>query len=158
MTNKTILIGIGNDGRGDDALGWLFADRFAATAGIEVAYRYQLQVEDAELISHYDRVIFADASLEEIEAGFSFRQCPPAASLHFSTHRISPATILWLSGEIYQSAATGYVLAIQGYHWELHQGLSPEAERNFNEALTFFGREVLPSFIPGFEKELNLSA
>lgn len=158
MTNKTILIGIGNDGRGDDALGWLFADRFAATAGVDVACRYQLQVEDAELIRHYDRVIFADASLEEMENGFYFQPCQPAASLHFSTHRISPATILWLSREIYQSAATGYVLAIRGYRWELHQGLSPEAERNLNAALSYFGREVLPVFLSGFEKELNLSA
>ena len=71
--HKTILIGIGNDGRGDDALGWLFADQFADNSALEVAYRYQLQIEDAALIGQYDCVVFVDASLPTIETGFYFQ-------------------------------------------------------------------------------------
>ena len=65
------------DGRGDDALGWLFADQFADNSVLEVAYRYQLQIEDAALIGQYDCVVFVDANLLEIETGFYFQQCQP---------------------------------------------------------------------------------
>lgn len=143
---KTILIGIGNDGRGDDALGWLFADRFADDPALEVVYRYQLQVEDAALVNLYKRVVFVDASVQDMDAGFSFQPCEPLASLHFSTHKLEPATILWLAKEIYQTAAKGYVLAIQGHYWELHQGLSDGAAHNFDKAVAFFGQQVLPAF------------
>jgi hydrogenase maturation protease len=136
--HKTILIGIGNDGRADDALGWLFADQFADNSGLEVVYRYQLQIEDAELIAQYDCVVFVDASLPEIETGFCFHPCKPEASVHFSTHRTDPATILWLAKEIYQASTVGYVLAIQGYEWGLHQGLSTAAAQNLEKAAGSF--------------------
>ena len=146
--HKTILIGIGNDGRGDDALGWLFADQFAGDSSFDVAYRYQLQIEDAELIGHYDCVVFADASLQEIETGCCFQKCQPAASLHFSTHRIDPSTILWLAKEIYQASTTGYVMAIQGYEWNLQQGLSARAAQNLEKAITHFHKARLPQQHP----------
>jgi Ni,Fe-hydrogenase maturation factor len=66
-----IVLGIGNTGRQDDGLGWLFLDRLKE-AGFEGAmeYRYQLQVEDAELISRYSQVIFVDASKTDLSNGF----------------------------------------------------------------------------------------
>lgn len=145
--NKTILIGIGNDGRRDDAMGWLFADQFSNNSALEVAYRYQLQIEDAALISQYDCVIFVDASVQEIETGFYFQKCHPVASVHFSTHKIDPATILWLAKEIYQASTVGYVLAIQGYEWELQQGLSTAAAQNFEKAVEYFRKELSPLFL-----------
>jgi hydrogenase maturation protease len=143
--HKTILIGIGNDGRGDDALGWLFADQFADNSVLEVAYRYQLQIEDAALIGQYDCVVFVDANLLEIETGFYFQQCQPKASVHFSTHRIDPATILWLAKEIYQASTVGFVLAIQGYEWGLHQGLSTAAAQNLEKAVGYFRQALSPA-------------
>jgi hydrogenase maturation protease len=140
---KTLVIGIGNDGRGDDAMGWLFADWIAQKGGMEVEYRYQLQIEDAELISLYEAVIFVDASLEEMELGFYFNKCIPAAAIHFSTHKIDPATILWLAKEIYGATVVGYVLAIRGYNWQLEQGLSAEAKENYSRAVAFFEKEMM---------------
>ena len=136
--HKTILIGIGNDGRADDALGWLFADQFAENSVLEVVHRYQLQIEDAELIAQYDCIVFADASLAEIETGFYFHPCHPKASVHFSTHSIDPATILWLAKAIYQASVVVYVLAIQGYEWGLHKGLSTAAAQNLEKAAGYF--------------------
>lgn len=151
---KVILIGIGNDGRGDDALGWQFADRLANNPVLEVAYRYQLQVEDAALISTFDCVVFVDATMQALEQGFSFQRCEPAASLYFSTHKIAPATVLWLAREIYQTAACGYILAIQGEYWDLHRGLSARATLNFDQAYAFFVQQILPQLENG-EKYLD---
>ncbi|MDX2134789.1 MAG: hydrogenase maturation protease [Saprospiraceae bacterium] len=145
--HKTILIGIGNDGRGDDALGWLFADQFADNSALEVVYRYQLQVEDAALIGRYDCVVFADAGLPEMETGFCFQICHPVASVHFSTHRLDPATVLWLAKEVCQASTNGYVMAIQGYEWGLRQGLSARAAQNLKKAVTHF-REVFLRAVP----------
>jgi hydrogenase maturation protease len=147
---KTLLIGIGNDGRSDDALGWLFADRLANFSNLEVVFRYQLQVEDAELITAYQRVIFVDASVRKIETGFSFQPCLPEASVHFSTHKVDPATILWLARELYQSPVQGFVLAIQGYEWELQQGLSEKASQHFQQALLYFEQHILPAIAAEF--------
>lgn len=140
---RILLIGIGNDGRGDDALGWLFADRFSGNPALDVVYRYQLQIEDAALISEYDGVVFADASLAEIAGGFEVKECTPAASVHFSTHRLEPATILWLAKAVYQASTVGFVVAIQGYAWELHQGLSPSAALNLEKAVGYAEDQAL---------------
>jgi Ni,Fe-hydrogenase maturation factor len=61
--SRTLLIGIGNSGRADDGLGWAFLDEVEKTLpkNYDLEYRYQLQVEDAELISHYNTVFFIDA-------------------------------------------------------------------------------------------------
>ncbi|RLD75788.1 MAG: Ni/Fe hydrogenase, partial [Bacteroidetes bacterium] len=61
--NKTIVFGIGNIGRQDDGLGWLFLDHLKEKQfnHLDLEYRYQLQIEDAELICNYDTVIFVDA-------------------------------------------------------------------------------------------------
>ena len=43
---KILLLGIGNNGRSDDALGWKFVEEFTSRQELfDVEYRYQLQVE-----------------------------------------------------------------------------------------------------------------
>lgn len=149
MDKRVLMIGIGNSGRGDDALGWKFIDE-TETMGFEVDYRYQLQIEDAALIKDYDLVIFVDASAQPLEGGFSFHPCEVKNTISFSTHRIDPCSILWLCRELYGITPEAYVMAIEGKYWELHQGLSKEAEENFRKATTYFKQwlgktvEVIP--------------
>lgn len=136
--DKTLLIGIGNDGRGDDALGWMFADHFAEHPALDVIHRYQLQIEDAELISHYSRVVFADATQESLPEGFAFGACVPEASVQLSTHALDPATVLWLAAELYGANVEGYVMAMQGTQWELGEGVSAAAEEGLGKAVDVF--------------------
>ena len=58
---KTLLFGIGNSGRSDDGLGWEFLDKIKPNFPIDfdMEYRYQLQIEDAELAKQYQRVMFS---------------------------------------------------------------------------------------------------
>jgi hydrogenase maturation protease len=139
QTKKTLLIGIGNYGRADDALGWKFLDEFSALEDLyDFEYRYQLQIEDAELVSKYEKVIFIDASHQPLEKGFSFYTCIPAPTSAFTTHQLNPETVLWLAGELFDDPPKGYVMAIGGIHWKLHFGLSNQAKRNFKNAVAFF--------------------
>jgi hydrogenase maturation protease len=139
QTKKTLIIGIGNYGRADDALGWKFIDEFSDRDDLyDFEYRYQLQIEDAELVSKYEKVIFVDASHQSIEKGFSFYNCLPAPTSAFTTHQLNPETVLWLAQELFDVYPRGFVMAIEGTHWELHHGLSEQAEENFKKASAFF--------------------
>lgn len=146
--NKTIILGIGNNGRQDDGLGWKFLD-FLKTenTGFDLEYRYQLQIEDAELISYYDRVIFVDATKETTENGFYFEPCQPSEKYSFSTHALEPQTILYLSKQLYEHNPEAYILAIQGYYWELKIGLSDKGNQNLNKTKQHFTDKILVSYL-----------
>ncbi|MEY4929746.1 MAG: hypothetical protein RI909_470 [Bacteroidota bacterium] len=138
---KTLLIGIGNYGRSDDAMGWKFIDEFSDFSDhFDFEYRYQLQIEDAELVSKYKKVIFVDASHEKMEKGFSYYPCIPSPTSAFTTHQLNPETVLWLTGELFSAPPKSYVMAIEGTTWELHHGLSNQAEKNFRNAVSYFKR------------------
>ena len=142
--NKIIVLGIGNIGRQDDGLGWLFLDFLKKqNTNIELEYRYQLQIEDAELISNYDRVIFVDATKENTEDGFYLKNCHPSEKYSFSTHALEPETILYLSNKLYDHNPEVSIFGIQGYEWELKIGLSDKANQNLNKSKIYFAEKVL---------------
>ncbi|MBT8053746.1 MAG: hydrogenase maturation protease [Xanthomonadales bacterium] len=140
-----ILIGIGNSGRNDDGLGWVFLDRIKQEAGFsaDIEYRYQLQVEDAELISRAKHVIFVDSYHGVLPGGFKFEPCKVAPDSVFTSHVLPPGAILHLCRELYGKKPGADLMLIQGSSWELHSGLSPEAEIRLGRALEFF-RKKLP--------------
>lgn len=149
--NKTIIIGIGNSGRQDDGLGWLFLDHLQKEGfeNTDLEYRYQLQIEDAELICNYDTVIFVDAVKKNIEKGYYFKPCKPSAKYSFSTHELTPETILYLASNLYQHDPESYILGIEGLQWELKTGLCNKAKINLQKAMRFFTENLLthPSVI-----------
>lgn len=156
---KLLVIGIGNTGRGDDGLGWKFADEVKASTGISVVteYRYQLQVEDAELISHYAMVVFADATEVSLPEGFEMRPCIPASHYYFSSHLQSPEAVLYLSSEIYGKVPQAFLMAITGCEWELSTSLSAMAEFHLQKAIKYFiDRYMLKNSIwPSFSTPLH---
>jgi len=137
---RTLLIGIGNGSRGDDALGWLFLNEIEEKdpQKFDMEYRYQLQVEDADMISQYERVLFVDATEELIPKGFAIKKCEPARSYYFSSHVQSPETVLYLCKTLYRTAPEAFVIAIKGYRWELGEPLSNEASEHLEKALKLF--------------------
>lgn len=136
----TLLLAIGNSGRQDDGLGWAFAEALEKKGLFEgeIHYRYQLQVEDAELASGALRVVFVDAFKGSLPDGFRWQPCMPAAEFQFSTHAISPASILFLCQLLYGYLPEAWELVIQGDHWELETGLSPASAKRMERALAFF--------------------
>ena len=143
-TDKTLLIGIGNSARQDDGLGWAFVEK-VEQEGLymgDCLYRFQLNLEDAELISRYDQVIFVDAHKGEVNNGFSCSRCLPNAGADFSTHQLSPESVLYLCQQLYEQQPRVWVLGIQGYQWELREGLSVKGQENLRRALTWFGKAM----------------
>lgn len=137
--DKTLIIGIGNNTRQDDGLGWCFLDKLVEDGYNEenVLYKYQLMVEDAELISAYKTVIFVDANKSSLKNGFSFERIYPTEQVTFSTHSVPPNQILNLCETIYSKKPKAYLLKIQGFYWNIELGLSPQAIKNLVSAFSY---------------------
>jgi len=147
---KTLVIGVGNPGRRDDGLGPALVERLAGFRLPERAvvkaeenaadafWTYQLNIEDAAVVREYDRVVFADATVEDA-APAELRPLAPAPSIAFTTHEMSPASVLALGEELYGRKPKGFLLSIRGADWDLAEGLSAEAGRNLTEAERILG-------------------
>jgi len=149
---KILVIGIGNIGRQDDGLGWMILDHIVDEFKfVDTEYRYQLQIEDAELASNYSTVIFADATKEQINDGFYFKNCKVSTTHGMNTHAVHPETIVGLTNNLYHKYPETFILGIQGYHWELKEGVSEKALDNLKKAIDFlpniFNRDLYSSKI-----------
>lgn len=136
----TLLFALGNEGRGDDGLGWAFAKAVEARGfpPEHIHLRYHLQVEDAERIASAVRVVFVDACRESLRGGFEVRPCEPSATFPFTTHAVSPEAILFVCGELYGRRPKATWILIAGESWELGEGLSQTAARNLANAISAF--------------------
>lgn len=149
MTGSCLVYGYGNPGRQDDGLGPALVEDLdawlpeALRPRVTLDSNYQLNAEDALAIAGQDTVIFADAAVGEGEP-FSFRRLEPEATIAFSTHAMSPATVLALCEELYGKRPDAYLLTIRGYSWEPNAPMTPAAAANLAAA-----REFLRQFLQG---------
>ncbi len=147
---KTLIYGYGNPGRQDDGLGMAFCDKIEHWArqnqivSLDFDRNYQLNIEDALTISHYDLVIFADASRENI-ADFQLTRIEASAEVNFTMHAVSPSYIYYLCNEIYGKAPNVYLLHIKGYRWEMKESLSSHARMNLNKAFKLIAEIIKDS-------------
>lgn len=140
---KTLIYGYGNPGRKDDGLGARFIEKMEEwiaeqqITNISTDCNYQLNIEDAADIADYDRVIFVDASVLEIE-DFKLEELSTDSSrIEFTMHAVSPAYVLDLCNKIYNKQPEAYVLHIRGYEWDFEESLSEAALSNLNAAFDF---------------------
>lgn len=98
-------------------------------------------MEDALSVSESDTVIFVDAAVSG-EEPFSFTELEPADEITFTTHAVSPGSVLALCHEMYGKAVRAYVLAIRGYGWEFLEELTPVAQKNLDQALCFIKKKI----------------
>lgn len=145
---KILLHAYGNPGRGDDGLGnefivamerWIKQNHLST---VITESSYQLNIEDAADIIHYDVVIFIDASSADIEP-YDFSKVYPESHTTFTTHAVSPASLLALCMELYTHHPLVYLLQIKGYEWEFREGLSAKAQENLQKSLQFAQRTIL---------------
>ena len=138
--DNTLIIGIGNNTRQDDGLGWCFLELLEKEGFNQdnLLYKYQLMVEDAEVISDFENVIFIDADKSNLVDSFSFENISPSKQVAFSTHAVPPNQILNLCESIYQKNPKAYLIRIKGYVWDIEIGLSQKAQNNLNNAFNYF--------------------
>lgn len=146
---KILIIGYGNPGRLDDGLGPAFAEALERLAlpGVTVESNYQLTVEDADTISAYDIVIFADATVEG-DRPFTCGRIPcgrdrQGGAVCYTSHHLMPADVIELAGQLFGRQPTSYILAIRGYEFnEFGEWLSPGARANLEQAVAFVSAAI----------------
>ena len=138
---RCIILGYGNPGRQDDGLGVEFATLAendpCISALCDVESDYQLNIEDALMISDYEIVVFVDASLDS-EEPFSFRRLSPSMEISFTTHTLSAESLLALCHELYRKEPLAYMMAIRGCEWELGAEMTKSARENLSKAYAYF--------------------
>jgi len=135
-----LIYGIGNAGRQDDGLGWAFVDWLQAEglcSNAEMHKNYQLLLEDAELISNKDRVLFIDATKNASVESFTLERAAPKMDFSFTSHAISIPAIMATCQQCFDCLPVVHVLAIRGFEFELEIGLTPAAQRNLANATAY---------------------
>ena len=129
----------GNPSRGDDAIGPRIYDLLLKEdlPDIDVLTDFQLQIEHSVDLENRERVLFIDASVSAA-APYEFYRLKPAEDNSFTTHAMSPASLL----ATYQKAChrkppPAFMLSIRAYVFNLGASISAEANGNLDEAVAF---------------------
>ena len=137
---KTLVYAYGNPGRQDDALAndlvekvqeWISENNIT---NVDCDSNYQLNIEDAEIISHYDVVYFVDASMEDIDDILFTKIEASDAKVEFSMHAVSPAYVVDLCIKMYKKKPEAQLLHIKGYEWEFMESMTDKAKENLEKA------------------------
>lgn len=134
---ELLVYAIGNPARGDDGLGPAIAEALNYSETIIV---YQPSIEDAELISHYHKVLFIDAQMN-LEQDFEVREVLPNIQAPVFTHGLSLDGLLGLCQQLYNYTPQAYVLGLQAKQFELGSAMrEPPSPLNIKRELT----KILP--------------
>lgn len=148
MTPKPLLvIGYGNPGRGDDALGPACLGRLAALQEVRPnwpAFDYieDLQLNPEHAVDLLDRklVLFIDADVS-CSPPFTFTRLQPARHSGYSSHAMSPAAVVHVYKEVYGSPPPPcFLLSVRGDEFELGGPMSDRAKTNLESVCQFCER------------------
>jgi len=141
METPILIIAIGNDSRGDDALAPILVRRMQNldNAEVEIIEDYQLQVEHVTDLVGRSAVLFVDADVS-CDSPFHFSQITAAHDNSYTSHAMSPTALLHAYRLVYGSdAPPSHLLRIRGYGFELGDDLSDEATANLEQAARMIG-------------------
>lgn len=127
---KILVIGYGNRSRTDDGVGWFVIERLQEIGlpDVELLTAHQLEVELAETISHFDTVIFVDASVPQSPHLILKSEVEPNFQSHAVAHYLTPADLLALCHVLYNRRPHGILFSIRGKNFDFGTTLSPEVE------------------------------
>ena len=144
MTKPVLVMAVGNESRGDDALGPLLARRLEAwlkNTGlgeqVEVIEEFQLQVEHTLDIKGRTLVLFVDAG-HGAPAPFSFYAAVARRLDGHTTHAVAPEALLGIYATVHHELPPpAFILCVAGVAFELGEPLSPDAEQHLEQAFAF---------------------
>ena len=132
----SLVVGYGNDLRGDDRAGRIVATLLeeAGLPGVAVLSQSQLTPEVALEVAKADLVVFVDASVETAQLDVSAVE-PGAPGPTTMSHHADPATLMRLAGEVGRMPSAAYVVSIPATNLELGFDLAPKTARAVDEAV-----------------------
>lgn len=144
MLAPCLIIAIGNESRGDDALGPKLLHRLQAwieshglAEQFELIEEFQLQIEHTLDITGRRLILFVDAG-EHTPAPFSFYQAQPKRLDGHTSHAVAPETLLGIYAQVHgETPPPAFILCIAGKAFELGEPLSIEATQHLNTTFDF---------------------
>lgn len=124
-----VVFAIGNDARGDDAIGPQLGARIeeASPPGVKLLAEYQLQIEHALDLRDAAAVLFIDAAVG-LEQAFELRAIEADSAAPLLSHALSPMALLAVFERIEGRAPPpAFVFALRGESFELGDPLSVPA-------------------------------
>ncbi|NOT68477.1 MAG: hydrogenase maturation protease [Methylophilaceae bacterium] len=158
MVAPILIVAVGNESRGDDALGPLLlrklndelankddADQF------ELLEEFQLQVEHAMDMHGRQLVLFIDAGMNTQDP-FAFYRAQPSDSAVLYSHALAPEALLQVYMQLYQEVPPEvFVLCIRGEQFELGEELTPQAVERLALAFEFSKKLLQERVVTGWK-------
>lgn len=124
-----LVIGYGNPLRTDDAIGqyvaWELMKHFERTE-LLVRITHQLTPELAEIVSHFEQVVFVDARATGTPGEVHHEVIQPVPGTGAFTHNVTPAVLLGAANELYGSSSGGILISVAGEVFDYGTDLSPQ--------------------------------
>lgn len=137
MATPILILAIGNESRGDDALAPLLLRRLAEAGlgeQVEALEDFQLQVEHVADLAGRNAVLFIDADAA-CAAPLHFSPAVAAHDNSYTSHAMTPFALLHAYRQVYGADAPPcFLLRIRGYAFELGAGLSDAAADHLEHA------------------------
>jgi hydrogenase maturation protease len=148
----TLVFGIGNPSRGDDALGPMMIQRLereeraGRLPAVDLLTDFQLQPEHALDLRGRAWVIFVDASLQGSEPyrllDLHAHDEAHASNVAASTHSTSPEGLLLIYRQLYGQPPPATLMAVRGYRFALGAEPCVRARANLDLALAALLRQL----------------
>lgn len=149
MVKPYLIIAVGNESRGDDALGPLLLRRIADwlagfwLAGLKIATEielleeFQLQVENTLDLMGRELVLIIDAGKDTL-APFTFCEATKKLMAGHTSHAVAPEILLSIYVTVHgEEPPPTFILCVEGTTFELGEPLSPQASKNLEESFNF---------------------
>lgn len=134
-----LVIGYGNELRGDDGIGPKLADVIAELHldDVQVIRTHQLTPELADPISAADAVVFIDASIDEPRQ-VVLRPITARNASRVLAHRSAPSDLLALAQAVFGKSPRAWMLTLPAFDFNLSEHLSSPAEKGMSAGLHTF--------------------
>jgi hydrogenase maturation protease len=148
-----LVIGYGNDWRGDDGLGPLIAESVAVLnlPGVRVRTAVQLLPEFAADLAEVRLAFFVDAAVHQSGPGVRVQFLTAESALDWCTHCADPRPLLALTRALYAYVPQAWWFTVAGWNFDFGQGLSDPAEKNARQAHACLKRLILEGTTPLFQ-------
>jgi hydrogenase maturation protease len=136
-----LVIGYGNELRGDDALGPQVARRVTAWSRVEVTGLavHQLTPELAAVLAEVETVIFVDASADPAQYEVCLRRLEPAPG-KWSGHTSDPCWLLALTESLYDRRPVAWLVTMPASEFSFGERLSPSSRAGMDVVLQQINR------------------
>jgi len=126
-----LVVGYGNELRGDDAVGPGVADsvRTWALPGVQVLKLHQLTPELSEAVASAEVVFFVDAAFAAENAKVQVRSIGPSTETEAIAHASHPSALLALAQALFGRSPPAWLLTIPAENFVLGAPLSATAEQ-----------------------------